>query len=166
MRLFPEQQQCGSAGALAHALAALRGEGGRRVGRSRFELHDAAGGVARAQGGNVVVLGAASSGGAGTTTAAPLPALWPLALLSTQPGALAAAAAAPAARASGVLRAYCGGVVLPLPPGAQRVVAGQPLALQLPATGCVCVQINCSDKHICTARSNEHACVRLRCAQA
>jgi hypothetical protein len=129
-----EEGGTGSAAALAAALAALAPG---RVARSRIDVHDARGGVARARDGAVVVTQAAggAAAAAASSAAAPLPPLRPLALCSAQAGALSSSASAPA-RATGCLRAYCSGVLLPLPREAERVAAGQAITLQLPATGC------------------------------
>jgi hypothetical protein len=117
----------GSAAALAATLVA---RAPTRVARSRFAVYDAAGCVARAQDGAVADCGQAPA--AQPTT--PLPPLRPLALCSLAPGALASVAAA---GASGVLRAYIGGALLPLPADAVAAAAGQPVKLQLAASGCV-----------------------------
>ena len=119
-----QDNSCGAALALAQTLVAVAPE---RVARSRFQVHDPAGRVARAEAGAVT--------DCGVPAAAPqpgLPPLRPLALCSREPGALATALPS---TASGRLRAYCGGALLPMPAGAEQVAAGDAVAFQLDACG-------------------------------
>ncbi len=120
-------------GTAAQLAAALVAGVPARVARSRFSVHDAAGGVARAQGGVVADAGTAAALSA-PLGASPLASLRPMALCSTH--ACALAATAPAA-AAGQLRAYVSGALLQLPADACSVAAGQPVQLRLPASGCV-----------------------------
>jgi hypothetical protein len=119
-----EDDGCGAAATLAEMLVVVAPE---RVARSRFQVHDPTGRVARAEAGAVT--------DCGVPAAAPqpgLPPLRPLALCSREPGALATALPAPAA---GRMRAYCGGALLPLPACAEQVAAGDTVSFQLDACG-------------------------------
>jgi hypothetical protein len=146
-----EQENFGSAVELAQTLASVAPQ---HVAHSRFEVHDAAGGVAHALGGAVADHGtSAAHAQQQAGLASPLPALQPLALCSAQPGTLTAAAPA---QASGQLRGYCGGVVLQLPPAAAHIAAGDAVAFQLAASGCV--RTHCFD-----VRAFAMRCMLLSC---